>query len=71
MNQSVLQILVQLKDEASAALQGMVGSLDKYKASFQEVGIIGTAMLGSVSAVAYKASFQKREWYSRRVVLGL
>jgi hypothetical protein len=23
------------------------------------------------SAVAYKANFQKREWYNRRVVLGL
>lgn len=69
MNQSVLQILVQLKDEASAALQGMVGSLDKYKASFQEVGIIGTAMLGSVSAVAYKGikDYSEAEAASRQL----
>lgn len=52
---TTLEILVAVKDQATEAFNNINGTLQNSKKAFEEVGMIGTAMLGSVAAVAYKS----------------
>lgn len=55
MAETDISILVRVKDEASAAMGKISGSINNLQPAFKTMTVAGTAALGAIGAVAYKS----------------
>jgi phage-related protein len=54
-NTAELNIWVKLKDDATKALTGLNGTIDKLQPTFQKMSVVGVAGLAALGAAAYKS----------------
>jgi len=54
MAETDISILVRVRDEASAAMQKIGGSINNLQPAFKTMTVAGTAALGAIGAIAYK-----------------
>jgi len=52
MNNSILEIIIKARDEASSTISGMTGKLKEMEPTFKKMAAVGTVAFGAVAAVA-------------------